>query len=84
MFCLGTSLKKPIWPRGDSILRRQSTLDEWEKTVLLNSGLDASFFGDAWWSRGYSSSRPCDAGSSPQVVRWVFPMRFHDKILLFI
>ena len=23
----------------------------WEKTELLNSGLDASFFGDAWWSR---------------------------------
>ena len=23
------------------------TLDEWEKTVLLNSVLDASFFGDA-------------------------------------
>ena len=27
------------------------TLDEWKKTGLLNSWLDASFFGDVWWSR---------------------------------
>ena len=31
---------------------RELTLDEWEKTVLLNAGLDASFFGDVWWFRG--------------------------------
>ena len=30
-------------------------LEEWDKTVLLNSGLDASLFDDAWWSRAYYS-----------------------------
>ena len=34
-----------------SLMMWELTLDEWEKTVLLNSWLDASFFGDAWWSR---------------------------------
>ena len=39
-----------------SVMMWELTLDEWEKTVLLNSVLDACFFGDAWWSRGYSIS----------------------------
>ena len=34
-----------------SVMMWELTLDEWEKTVLLNSWLDASFFGDVWWSR---------------------------------
>ena len=39
-----------------SVMMWELTLNEWEKTVLLNSVLDASFFRDAWWSRAYSMS----------------------------
>ena len=39
-----------------SVMMWELTLDEWEKILLLNSWLDASFFGDVWWSRGYSIS----------------------------
>ena len=33
--------------QSTDMLCARPTLDEWEKTVLLNSGLDASFLGDA-------------------------------------
>ena len=65
-----------------SVMMWELTLDEREKTVLLNSWLDASFFGDAWWSRGYSISvdywyrwRRYESPSCQNV----FLMIFHDK-----
>ena len=64
------------------------TRNEWEKTVLLNSGLDASFFGDAYDGLEDKAclltSDTGDAGSSPHVAQKGF---FNDvpwQILLYI
>ena len=65
-----------------SVMMWELTLGEWEKTVLLNSWLDASFFGYVWWSRGYSISvdywyrRRRYESSRCQKA---FSMIFHDK-----
>ena len=65
-----------------SVMMWELTLDEWEKTVLLNSWLDASFFGDVWRLRGYSISVDYwyrrRRYESPRGQK-VFSMIFHDK-----
>ena len=51
------------------------TLDEWEKTVLLNSELDASFSGMHDRLEDIVFLLTTDAietGSSPHVARWFF------------
>ena len=50
------------------------TLDEWEKTVLLNSGLNASFLWmqDGLERRAFLLTKTVDAGSSPNVTRFFF------------
>ena len=60
------------------------TLDEWEKTVLLDSWIDASFLGMHDGLEDSMTTDTGDAGSSPHVARWFFSMMFHDKILLCI
>ena len=66
-----------------SVMMWELPLDEWEKTVLLNSWLDASFYGDVWWSRGYSISVDYCAATQVRVptlrLQKVFSMIFHDK-----
>ena len=54
----------------------------WGKGQLFISGLDASIFGEEWWSSG-DDGQGCwlitsDAGSSPHVANEVFQMIFHD------
>ena len=67
-----------------SVMMWELTLDEWEKTVLLNSGLDASFLG-MHDGLEHSISVDCDRRrrfESPR-CRMFFSMMFHDKILLY-
>ena len=56
-------------------MMRELTLDEWEKTVLLNSWLDASFLGmhDGLEDIAYLLITDTgDTGSSPHVARCFF------------
>ena len=54
---------------------RELTLDEWEKTVLLNSWLDASFLGMHDGPEDIAcllTTDTGDTGLSPHVARWFF------------
>ena len=63
------------------------TLDEWEKTVLLYSWLDASFFG-MYDGRGdiafLLTSDTGDAGTSPHVARRFFQWYSMTNIAIYI
>ena len=58
-----------------SAMMWELTLGEWEKTVLLNSWLDASFLGMHYGLKDIAyllTTDTGDAGSSPHVARWFF------------
>ena len=70
-----------------SVMMWELTLDEWEKTVLLNSWLDASFL-EMYDGRGdiafLLTTDTGDAGTSPNVARKNFQWYSMTNIAIYI